>query len=334
MNKEINNIEETKSIMVICPSFYEYEHKIKDSLESAGYTVHPVFYKETEMVPFSFLDKLFFRIFNKFFKKFKWYTFLQHKYYYKKSKVFFDGLLSDVKNKEFDFLLVIKGFGLYDYHIDNIKAKHKVIYQWDIISNFPLVPSYVYKCFDKVFTFDNSDAKKNLGVFLPLFYVSSGVRKKETVYDLFFVGLYTKHRYDVMKKVVAKAKFLNVSYFIKLLRPNPLRLDKKHSYLITHSPLSRSEYENVFDSSRLILEMPHKGQAGTTQRLLEGLEQDKIVCTSGINETVESNSVISLDDFLAFSKKDYEKLMASKFDNSHIIAKFELSRWLDTVLSH
>ena len=331
INQDSNNLI-NKSVVVLCPRFYEYEDRLQESLEAEGYVVHPVFYDEDEMLYFTWLNRILLRFFNTLFGSFHWYRILQHKSYYKKSIAFFDKRLADIKNKEFDYLLVVKGFGLHDHHLEAIKAKYKVMYQWDLISNYPLVPA-IYKHFDKVFTFDISDSAKGWGVFLPTFYVRRGIRKQEAVYDLFFVGEYTKLRFELLKKIVSKADSLGLTYFIKLMKPNTFFIDKKYSHIFIKKPMSRAEYDNYFDSSRLILEMPHEGQIGSTQRLLEGLEQEKIVCTTGVNKSIKTKSVILLDDFLAFNKSEYDSLLATKFNNEDIISNFELSNWLDIVFS-
>lgn len=323
-----------KSILVFCPVFYEYEIKIKEELELKGYRVHAFFYNEKDMLSISFLTRSIIKLLSFFIGNYRFFKKLKNKYFNIKSKLFFDKIITEIEGLEYDKLLVIKGFGLNCKHIEKINAKDKVIYQWDSIDNYPLIP-LIYPKFDRVFTFDYQDSENGLGSFLPNFYVKRDIRKVNFTYELFFIGLYTEYRYNYLKKIILKAQELEVSYFIKLVNRNPFLYIGKNKDIFVNKAFSRLDYEEFLDSSRIIFELPNKGQEGSTQRLLEGLVQGKVICSSNVNMAIKSEGIISIDDFLSLDKTTYQEMISKDLvtDNKKLIETYEISNWINILLS-
>lgn len=321
-------------ILFICPKFHGYEEKIKDALKNKGNDVHAIFYEEKDVLCLPFYLRVTFKLLECALNNAEWVNFLKHKLIYRTCDSFFKRVISPLQGKTFEHLLVVKGFGLQCHHLEEINSQYSVLYQWDLVSNYPLCKA-IYSTFNKVYTFDYSDAQLGFGEFLPNFYSGREVQTKDVTYDLFFIGEYTAYRQSILSAIAIKAKELKLNYCLQLVKPTMnFKFGVQESF-VSERKIPRTEYEQKFDSSRIIFEVTNNGQQGSTQRLLEGLEQGKIVCTTDERSCFLSDNVISLEKFLKLDLNSYNKLISSKFGmiEPNLISRFEIDSWLDILLA-
>jgi len=321
-------------ILFICPQFHGYEEKINRALQEKGHDVYPIFYDEKKAISLPLYMRFVFKLLELILNKAEWLKLLKHKLIYRNCDFFFKSMISNLQDKSYDRLLVVKGFGLQCHHLEKINSNYRVLYQWDLVLNYPLCKA-IYSDFNKIYTFDYNEAHLGFGEFLPNFYSGRKLRTKSISYDLFFIGEYSDYRQSVLSSLVGKAAELNLKYCLQLIRTAPYFSFGKPGEFISDLKIPRSEYERKFDLSIIIFEVTNKGQQGSTQRLLEGLEQGKIVCTTDKKACSMSRNVISLDEFLKLDIESYNKLISTRFGkyDPELISKFELDNWLDILLT-
>lgn len=313
-------------ILFICPKFHGYEEKISNEILRKKHSLNTIFYDEKEIFKLNFLQRCILFFLSRTIKRisinmfYKLLSYLQ-KGNESKFKIYFEKKNFD--NYKYDRLLVIKGYGLSKNFIDTINADKKILYQWDSLLFYPYLHN-IYDCFDAVFTFDKLDSKNGYGVFLPNFYEKFPV-ENQVQNDLFYIGTYTKERYEILQKIVRHCEFIGMSYDIVLIYSGSISRILK-SPLISKNIVSKEQYRKRFMSSKMILELSNKDQVGATQRLYEALGNKKIVISDAT-----SNYSISYDDFLSMSCID-DLLLKPQIPS--FIFDYEISNWLDKLLDN
>ena len=321
-----------KRILYISPKFFGYENKIKQELEDLGAIVD--FFDDSAAN--DFMTKVFIRLKLKSLIK-------------KKIDKYYENIYSYILDKKYDFVFVISPETLSFKELTKIKELQTnaqfILYMWDSFKNKNSFNTI--KLFDKIFSFDSRDVEKYSLHFLPLFY-SKEYKKKEHLsnyrYDLSFVATAHSDRYKISKQIknlIAENK-LSVYYYFYLPSIIIYFIRKlfipKYTYgklsEFSFSSLSQDKIIDVFDNSKVVLDINHPSQFGLTMRTIECLGAAKKLITTNKNikdyDFYNPNNILIIDREninidMSFFEKEYEGL------SSEIYEKYSLNSWLKNI---
>ena len=270
-------------------------------------------------------------------------------------KKYFDEVMKTVRNKKYDVVFVISGQSLSfsEYMIEQIKESQTlakfVLYQWDSQTNFPYIKK-VQPYFDKCYSFDRRDVEETPSLkFLPLFYSrvyeDIGTKNnKDFKYDFCFVGTAHPKKYKFINimseqlKIVYPNQFIyyffpsKIVYFYRKFMNNEFR---RAQYSEFHfEPLTGKEMNDVYETSKCVLDSAQAGQFGLTIRVIEALGAKKKLITT--NEDVVNydfyrpeniyvyEGKIDLDNI--FFKEEYKEV------DKDVYEKYSLRSWLKEIV--
>ncbi len=273
---DLRNLFENRKILMIGVKFYHYNEEIIRKMEAYGASVS-FFYERDTSPRFGLV---------KFLRKGNTEA-IQRKHY--------AGILEKIEGRQFDYLLVIRGYKLEGAFVEAVRkispGIRTILYQWDAYTNWdcdyrPLIPF-----FDSVSTFDYDDSEELDLPYVPTFSTDEfrGLAHKNPDYDLFFCGNYTYPRYLFLEKLIKFAARRGYRLRTKLVmtwkyylqeRWQGVRLDPA---LISFRKLSKDEYVDLFSRSLVIVDFTSEGQAGLTMRSLDALSAGKKLLTNNHN---------------------------------------------------
>jgi hypothetical protein len=261
-----------QKILFIGVGFHEYDKHIIENLKkkydvwyllSSGFkNKHPYFYYITKKIPILFPD------FNeKNISKF----------------------IEKTKDINFDIIFVIKGSGLTDKHLSNLKryhlkAKYKLYVwdEWEYMSNRDVLEQY----FSDIYSFDSEDCKKYGFKLRPLFYINKN-RVDDKIYDISFVGNDHSSRFQTILDIknCCIANCLKYRFVITMTKSSFLKIKTKYKEEdyrdIAHKgPIPYKEYEDITRKSKTVIDIPRGTQSGLTIRTLEALASGTKVITT------------------------------------------------------
>jgi len=262
----------------------------------------------------------------------------------------YSDLLEDYGISSYDYVLVINGQTLSTKFLKSLRASYPgalfILYMWDSVANRRHIAGN-FALFDRVFSFDPADVGFYGLRLRPLFYTPqfSGSRSCTSfAYDISLVGTAHSDRYDVVSRLshslppsITTFWYLYlqapwVFYVYRFLKP-AMRRSNRHEFRFT--TLSMSAVNDIFMSSRVVLDITHPKQRGLTMRTLETLGASKKLVTTNAavadydfydptNIAVIDRRSPSIDpDFL---RSAYSPLAPS------IVSRYSLAGWLDEVL--
>ena len=224
-----------------------------------------------------------------------------------------------------------------------------VLYQWDSQTNFPYIKK-IQQYFDKCYSFDKRDIKETPSLkFLPLFYskVYEEIGRKNNTdftYDFCFVGTAHPKKYKFINMMSEQLRKVYPEQFIYFFFPSPIvyfyrkvrNKELRHAkYKEFHyTPLKGKEMNDIYESSRCVLDSAQDGQMGLTIRVLEALGAKKKLITT--NEDIVNydfycpeniyvyNGNIDLEN--VFFKEDYKEL------DKEVYEKYSLRSWLEEII--
>ncbi|CAK2950393.1 conserved hypothetical protein [Vibrio crassostreae] len=311
-----------KKILLIMPKFHGYETTIVNYLSRNYHLTSFVYDSNQELYKGTpFIGRILRKINSKFIPKSKQY-FMERFYY----SVFNRRIINMVNEQSFDYLLVIKGFGVTKETIKKIRARKKKLYQWDSISRFPTVVDS-YSAFDDVFTFDRKDSNRGYGKYLPNF-IDVNPEKKEKINNkkvIFFVGEYTKSRLNLLLKVKHKALDIGLEVDFALVDLNSKY--EGSATMVQSSTVESEDYIARFVNADIILELPRDKQEGFTQRYYEALYYNKIVIG-------EHHGMYLISDFMEFTRSNIESIkpIISKYDEE-LLKVLPVNCWVEYILN-
>lgn len=314
-----------KKILFIGTPFYGYEKQIKKNLEN-NYSCFVTYFPDCPRNIFvRFLRNLSTNVYRKF-------VLLYHKY-----------ILNKVDEIDFDYLFVIRGedFSLDLDFVENLsnRVTKKILYEWDSIKNFDYT-SFT-RFFDKVISFDMEDAKLNGYNYLPLFYSEEcGCNFSSPKYDISFVGSYHDDRDIMLKKI--KENAIKNNYTCKFYLYIPFFSYVKNFFkgkrIISPSffKLSYKKTLKLIETSKAVVDLPHRDQIGATMRTFECLCNKKILVTTNSylknesffnNEDIKIINMDNVDEFdFSFLRNNTER-NESNFDYTN----YSIKSWLKHV---
>ena len=325
-----------KSILLICPNFFNYDKEIKKCLENQGANVELF----DERPKNSFLVKVIIRIGLNFFIK-------------KNINDHYQSLFKSIKHKKYDDILIISPEVIDEPKLNIIKSLQPqarfILYMWDSFNN-KKNSSALLDFFDKRVTFDKQDAEKYKMQFLPLFYCNlySDIKKNEKyTYDLCFIGTAHSDRYEIVKKIEALGKKHNLSTYTYFYLPNSIMYWVRKLFLKSYKygnikdfffqPLSQEEIVNIFKKSKVIIDINHPLQSGLTSRTLESLGSKRKLITTNGNivdyDFYNKQNIYILDRDFPMLNTEFFSTDLYQLDYA-VYSKYSLESWLINLFSN
>ena len=262
----------------------------------------------------------------------------------------YNDLLVDYGASSYDYVLVINGQTLSKKFLKSLRASYSgalfILYMWDSVANRRHIVSN-FTFFDRVFSFDPADVDIYDLRLRPLFYSPQfSVSRSCTsfAYDLSFIGTAHSDRYDVVSRLshnlppsITTFWYLYIQapwvfYVYRFLKP-AMRRSRLDEFRFT--TLSMSVVNDIFMSSRVVLDITHPRQRGLTMRTLETLGASKKLVTTNVAiseyDFYDPANIAVIDRrsptiYPGFLRSDFSPLSPS------ILSRYSLAGWLDEVL--
>ncbi|EEC90337.1 hypothetical protein EUBIFOR_01078 [Holdemanella biformis DSM 3989] len=324
-------------LLLIMPKFFNYPQLITEELNRMGYEVD--FFDDRPST--NAWVKAAIRINKKLIQ-----TYI---------KRYFDEVMKTVSSKKYDVVFLISGQSLsfsedMIAHIKEFQPRAKfVLYQWDSQTNFPYIKR-VQHFFDKCYSFDRKDTEETPTLnFLPLFYSRvyeelGAKNKKDFKNDFCFIGTAHPKKYKFINMMSEQLKAVYPKQFIYFFFPSPIvyfyrKVMNKElrgaKYSEFHfEPLTGQKMNDVYETSRCVLDSAQAGQFGLTIRVLEALGAKKKLITT--NKDIVNYDFyrpeniyvyeghIDLDN--VFFKEEYKEV------DKEIYEKYSLRSWLKKIV--
>lgn len=325
-----------KKILLVAPSYFDYEVDIVMELRSLGAYVE--YFDER---PFSSsFDKFLLRINPKLFRK-------KIDTYYRES-------IKSLAESNFDFLLWIKAAvvsrDILKWIRQLIPNAKFILYQWDSVRNNPNCLN-VFDLFDDVYSFDPEDCAHFGFSFRPLFFsnrlmLTSKSHKKYDFYCVASIGLHHSDRhvflsrlksiigdkYSCFFKAYCSSKVL---YFIRKIRLK-LKGVALVPGLVTFKSVPKEEaYESML-ASEIVVDFTHSEQVGLPMRIIECLGAQKKLLTN--NNAIKNYNFYNQSNIHIFQgvvkESEIEGFRASKMEpyDVKILSNYSLEAWIKEVL--
>lgn len=324
-------------LLLIMPRFFDYPELITGELEDMGYEVDFFDDRPSTNAWIKAAIRINKNLIGTYIKK------------------YFESVMKTVRNQKYDVIFLISGQSLSfsESMINEIKQCQKeakfVLYQWDSQTNFPYIKQ-VQKYFDKCYSFDRRDIEETPKLkFLPLFYS----RKYEEIgkrnntnfkYDFCFVGTAHPKKYKFIKMMSEQLKSVYPNQFIYFFFPSPIvyfyrkimnnELRKAKYNEFHYVPLKGKDMNDVYESSRCVLDSAQDGQLGLTIRVLEALGAKKKLITT--NEDVINYDFYKPEDIYVYDGKiDLENVFFTheyKEVSKEVYEKYSLRSWLKEIV--
>jgi hypothetical protein len=315
-------------IALIVPEFHSVEQRLHRFL-SKKYEVTSFFYNSDSY--FNDNVSLLKRIVRKLASKTVFFRSCLEGFYYSK---FNEDIVSKFSSLEYDYLIIIKGYGVSKHTIKSIRAKRKIVYQWDSIARFPSVVDK-YQLFDRVFTYDFEDHKQGFGKHLPNFIdfdivnLANKIKENATKMSerkIFFLGEFDEDRLTVLKKIASK--FLDTEINLDLtLVSKDANEHFDNGVLITPKQVDREDYLKKLATSWVVIELPRGTSKGKSQRYYEAIMLGKIVIG-------DYSNTYSIEKFLSLPYEAIISLRQSIPDyDLMILEKLPLECWVNELIN-
>jgi hypothetical protein len=209
---------------------------------------------------------------------------------------FYDRLLKQFSSSRYDLILVVNGQTLSARTLSRLRCDFPtaeiILYLWDSIENRRHLKDRL-SFYDKVFTFDPTDAEK-FGLRLrPLFY-SRGFDlgsspSTDLSYHISFIGTSHSDRYPVIRRLRERLPkhlssfwylYLQAHWVLNYYRLTNSEMRQAPTSDFHFTPMSKLNTQSVFLSTRVILDIEHPGQRGLTMRTFEALGSGKKLVTT------------------------------------------------------
>ncbi|WP_027379251.1 CgeB family protein [Chryseobacterium daeguense] len=305
-----------KKILFLSVSFFKYEKAIAKRLSELGAEVD--FYDERPSN--SNISKGIIR-FNK-----KLYNIKINRYYKQ--------ILNEIKEKKYDYFLLIKGEATPDFFLQEIKANNQniemIYYNFDPLAEYPNLISHL-DYFDKKFTFEYDDSVRyNIG-FRPLFFLDEYKSLQEQTqpeYDIVFIGSAHTDRYIVGEKVKEISDRLGLRSFFfyyamgrlafrlkKLVDKNLKQFDINK---VSFDKLNHNQIIDFYRKTKSVLDINKPFQKGLTIRTFEVLASGRKLITT--NPDIANYPFYDKNNILIINREDIqlkEDFFSTGFEEIH-----------------
>ncbi|WKA63799.1 hypothetical protein [Pectobacterium aroidearum] len=336
-------------IIFLCPKFFEYEEKYAAALNHSQ-RVYSVFYDENDF----FLPNIFVRIANFILSRvFFWrggpqacvkYNRLLNHFMLRNKHGFQRFIIKKMESISADNLVMIKGFGIDGDFIQKLRQsnniKHVTLYQWDSIIRFPSVLD-VYPYIDRVITYNKKDM-----TFYPLsehfptptdLTIAEDSIFSDEKYDFCYVGSFTQYRY---KKLIYIAKMLSASGFTYDFRlVTKSKFIERFCNFTTRERVPLLSLNAIYLNAKCVLEIPHPGDEGITQRVLHAISLNKKILVYGA-KNYSNYEHVSDSIYYVNSVNDFNKNVLSSFVlknasvKKDVLSMYSYSAWAKMVINN
>ncbi len=282
-----------KKCLLVAPTFYSYYQDIACSLEKQGYTVEyysdQYEYKKMDLVLNKIVKSREANKQNKHIKQ----------------------LCKNIRYNSYDLLLVINGKLFSKQNIQSLLQsavfKKKVYYAWDSIRNFPNIKNFL-GLFDQCLSFDLFDCESEGFIHLPLFFSKAEIPRNKDIDVAAVMNLYPskiKSFYSIYEKIPAS---MNKFYFLRLKskmqfvffkRKNSL-FKKVDTSFIKYKNLDRNQTYEIFNRSKVVIDISLEHQSGLTMRTFEALAFRAKLITNNYNikkyDFYNQNNILIFDN--------------------------------------
>ena len=311
--------ENGKSVLIFCPTFFGYEHRIENAFRDAGFDVH--LYDERPNN--GFICKTSLRLNLGFYKP------VVTRYIKR--------IIEENANKKYDYVVVVKSEAITETEVSLLRQAYPeakfILYFWDSVANVPDGEKKM-SLYDRVVSFDPNDAKKYNLPFLSVPYGKEYLRSENTEsyeYDAAFIGTAHSVRPRVVKQIREQCEKMGRKCYTYFYSPHILvfllnkLINKDYKYIslkeINFKPLSTQEVCEIYAKSRCVLDIEHPKQNGTTTRPVEMLPMRKKIITT--NSYVSNFSFYNDNNFLIIDR-ELPVISEVFFDSEYIAVSDEI----------
>lgn len=216
--------------------------------------------------------------------------------YHTKIKSYYQNILKRIRNKDYDFLLLIKGETVPFFFLDEFSRQNshavKIFYSYDAAEEYPKFLK-LYPYFDRNFTFEPKDAVKYGLHFRPLFFIPDYGKMQpagKPKFDLSFIGSAHTDRYLIGEKVNRFCEKLGLKTFFYYYAPGKTafllkkifdkNLKKFDVNKLQFKKLAHKEIAEIYRDSFAVLDVNKPFQNGLTMRTFEALASGKKLITT------------------------------------------------------
>lgn len=320
---------EGKKIALIAPDMYDYAAGITAAMESHGAEV--TYFRDR---PQSLLNRISRN--------------MTPAQYEKVRTAFLEEILSGLRGKQLDFILIIKGTALTGEFAGQLKAEHPhtriIMYQWDFNELHPYL--HLVEHMDATFVFDASDLRLHPSLkYLPLFYRDSYVSLRDTGanadIDLLHIGTLHEGKYKQIMDIEQQLKGtgLKIYWYLFVTFSNWFRrlLKGERYFKVKFFSLNNTQILDLYRRSRAVLDLPMAGQKGLTMRTFEVLGSHKKLVTTNptiLAERIYSPELVYVLGHDRRSILDFLKQEVQITDDIKArIEGYSIHRWLETLFT-
>lgn len=258
----------TKRVLLICPKFFGYEHRISDAFVTLGWKVDFIDERPS--------NKVIFKVFQRLNLKFITIPIVK-KYYQERLKLFCEN------DYDLIFFVNIESVDetILEFFNSIFPQVKRVLYMWDSTTNKSNFSKLLH-FFDHSFSFDPKDCSEHsLLEYLPLFYSKDNELCKITNknIDISFIGTVHADRLKIVESLKKQAENSSFNFYVYYYYPNRylyfLRciFDKNIPFFsyrkVNFIPLTYDKYYSTICRSRYVIDINHPGQTGLTMRTIE-----------------------------------------------------------------
>ena len=272
---------------------------------------------------------------------------VKSRFYQKKVNRYYEKLWKQIKEKNYDYFLLIKGesvpqFFLKRFSDANLSAQ-KIFYSYDAVTEYPKFLK-LYPFFDKNFTFEPADAKKYNLHFRPLFFLSDYKKHKQNFkpeYDLVFIGSAHTDRYLIGEKIRELCANINRRTFFYYYAPGKVAFVLKKIFdrnlmtfdleKLSFKKLSHGEISGIYEQAFAVLDINKPFLNGLTMRTFEALAANKKLITT--NRDIRNYPFYSEENIHILNRNDL-KIEKQFFDtvfkeiDNEVMEKMSLDSWI------
>lgn len=314
-----------KKALLYCPIFYGYEKHIVRALKKKGFSVKLITPRISRLKDFilSFYPEE------------------------KRKKIYQNYLDRQIQKygEDLDLFFVIKGNYLTPSHLNYLKSLNPkmktLMYQWDSMANHDY--SDLIDWFDGIATFDKNDSVQRNLSYIPLFYTNDIIKSEvQEDIDFLMVGVFhpERYKYFLRLKELASKNNLNFKYYIfcppsYYLKEQVLRkkLHIQSIYDIRLTSLSRENLINLYQRSKVFVDVCRSGQSGMSMRTVEAYGMNKKLLTDNLKNISEDKYMSDMDMISCDSSEreiiDFLQKPTKGYLNS---GKLSIDSWCESLL--
>lgn len=323
-----------KRILLLAPSFFDYEQEIMAQLSKLDYCVQFINTSPSR------IEGIVYGVFTKLSTG--------NRYVAKRIE---NRIRRKIGENTYDIIIVISSWAVTSRLTTILRSKHlnksgrMVLYYWDSLKRLKDDTSR-WRDFDRIFTFDSLDSREHSDkmVFLPLFYCDRYWHNsvEEETDDVTVIGSFRLDRLAFVRNIIESNPGLTINSYLyeskavfilhKLFRRKYRNINSSE---LKFEKLDINEVVRMYLNSRAVLDIPAYGQTGLTIRTIEALAMHKKLITSNID--IVNYDFYNPEDIFVI-KEDLLKLpekrwFARSFSiNDAIIEKYSIREWVSTLL--